>query len=102
MYIDQGTLSRYLEQGLITEQRHPLDENIRIYNYTHRVSYDPSLWDEVTLSCRGLALDVQREEVVSACLRKWFNWEEHVQHDWPIPDESPIIQEKLDGWYASL
>ena len=34
MYIDQATLRPYLDEGLITEQRHPQAEYIRIYNYT--------------------------------------------------------------------
>ena len=102
MYFDQTTLRRYLEQGLITEQRHPLHENIRIYNYTHKVQYDPSLWNVVTKNCRGLVLDVGREVVVSACLRKFFGYEEHIQNGWGFPNEKPVITTKFDGWYGSL
>ena len=102
MYFDQATLRPYLEQGLITEQRHPLDENIRIYNYTHKVQHDPSLWDDVTTHCRGLVLDVQREVVVNACLRKFWNYEQHIQNGWGFPNEKPVITTKYDGWYGSL
>ena len=102
MYFDQAALRPYLEQGLITEQQHPLDKNIRIYNYTHKVQHDPSLWDDVTTHCRGLVLDVQREVVVNACLRKFWNYEEHIQHGWGFPNEKPVITTKYDGWYGSL
>ena len=102
MYFDQATLRPYLEQGLISEQRHPLDENIRIYNYTHKVQHDPHLWDKVTKNCRGLVLDVGREVVVSACLRKFYNYEEHIQNGWGFPNEKPVITTKYDGWYGSL
>ena len=102
MYFDQATLRPYLEQGLITEQRHPHAEYLRVYNYTHKVQYDPSLWNEVTTQCRGLILDVQQEVVYGRCMKKFFNLEEHLQHEWPIPAESPVILTKEDGWLGHL
>lgn len=102
MYFPQDVLQRYVADGLLTEQRHPLDENLRIYNYTHRVQHDKSLWDDVTMNCRGLVLDIQREVVVSACLKKFWNYDQHLKNSWPIPQELPIIMNKYDGWYGAL
>src|SRR3990167_5233492 len=102
MYLPQGVLRPYIDEGLIAEQRHPLDANVRMYNYTHRVQYDKSLWDDVTMNCRGLALDIQRECVVSACLKKFWNVEEHTKDGKAFPTEIPVVQEKIDGWYGHL
>ena len=102
MYIDQATLRPYVEAGLLSEQRHPQADSLRVYNYTHKVQYDPSLWDDVTTSCRGLILDVQREVVHASCMKKFFNYEEHVQNGWAIPAESPVILTKEDGWLGHL
>lgn len=101
MYFSPETLQPYLDAGLVSEQRHPLAPHLRIYNYTHRTQYEQR-WDEVTLHCRGLVIDREREEVIANCLKKHFNLEEHLQHGWPIPDELPIVTEKYDGWYGSL
>ena len=102
MYLPQGVLRPYIDEGLIAEQRHPLDANVRMYNYTHRVQYDKSLWDVATMNCRGLALDIQRECVVSACLKKFWNVEEHTKDGKAFPTEIPVVQEKIDGWYGHL
>ena len=102
MYIDQVTLRPYLDAGLITEQRHPQADYLRVYNYTHKVQYDPSLWDDVTRRCRGLILDVEKELVRGNCMKKFYNLEEHLQHGWDIPAEPPVILAKEDGWLGHL
>src|SRR3990167_7052542 len=99
MYLPQDVLRPYIDEGLIAEQRHPLDANVRIYNYTHRVQYDKSLWDDVTMNCRGLILDVQQEKIVARPFRKFFNVSEHLAQGLPIPEELPIVAEKYDGCF---
>lgn len=87
----------YIEKGLIAEQKHPENESVRIFNYTPLCQYSGA-WDEVTMNCRGLILNISTEEVLSNPFPKFFNYEEYVQKGWPIPTEIPIVTRKLDGW----
>lgn len=95
-YFTPETLKSYLDEGLLSESVHPESPHIKIYNYTPRTQYSGH-WDEVTLQCRGLILDTQREVVVARPFRKYFNYEQHVAQGLPLPDELPIISEKMDG-----
>ena len=45
--MDLEKIKQYVEQGLISENIHPEDENVRIYNYTPEVQFDRK-WDDVT------------------------------------------------------
>ena len=101
MYISQDILVPYVAHGLIAEQIHPLASHLHIYNYTHSCQYTGA-WDDVTMNCRGLVLDIKQERVVSACLKKFFNYEEHIQQGSPLPSGIPVVFEKMDGWYGSL
>lgn len=83
----------YIEQGLITEQSHPLNPDIKIFNYTHIAQFQKK-WDEVTMACRGLIMNVATSEVVARPFKKFFNYgEQEIQ----TPDELPIVTSKLDG-----
>src|SRR3990167_2454663 len=86
----------YIERKLVTEQRHPEDENIVVLNYSQKCQFDRE-WDEITRQCRGLIMNVKTGEILARPFPKFFNYAEHVQNNWPIPDDTPIITEKLDG-----
>lgn len=86
----------YIEKGLISEQAHPEDENVRIFNYTHRCQYEHA-WDEVTMLCRGLIMNIATEEILARPFPKFFNYEEHIGQGKSIPSELPSITEKFDG-----
>lgn len=86
----------YIEKKLISEQRHPLDENIRIFNYTQKCQFAKE-WDEVTLQCRGLILNIATGEVIARPFPKFFNYGEYVEKGWPIPNEIPVVYPKFDG-----
>jgi len=86
----------YIEKKLVSEQVHPEDPDIRIFNYTQTVQFSKA-WDDVTRQCRGLILNVKTGEVLARPFPKFFNYGEHIQNAWTIPDEVPIISEKLDG-----
>jgi len=86
----------YIEKKLISEQKHPENEDVRIFNYTQLTQYSKA-WDEVTRACRGLIMNVKTGEILARPFPKFFNHAEHVQNGWPIPDETPVIAEKLDG-----
>ena len=100
-YLDTATLQPYLDARLLTQQRHPQYPHLQIWNYTAECQYSKA-WDAVTTQCRGLILDTQREQVHAACLPKFWNLEEYHQQGWPVPDETPLIFEKYDGWYGAL
>lgn len=86
----------YIENGLISEQSHPMDENVKIFNYTQKCQFEKA-WDEVTENCRGLIINVETAEVIARPFPKFFNYQEHIANGKDIPDETPIINEKLDG-----
>jgi RNA ligase len=96
--MDLQVLTRYLEDGLLYKQTHPTLP-LTIWNYTEKVQYE-GLWDEVTLSCRGLVTD-DKGNVAARPFRKFFNIEES-KH---IPTSSFDVYEKMDGsliivfWY---
>lgn len=100
-YLDPATLQPYLEARLLTQQRHPQYPQLQILNYTSLCQYSKA-WDAVTTQCRGLILDTERAQVHAACLKKFFNLEEHQQQGWPLPEEMPVVYEKYDGWYGAL
>lgn len=100
------TLNDYVERGLISVQTHPNSKDVCIYNYTPQCQYSRA-WDEVTTRCRGLIIDwrgddMQAYKLLSNPLPKFFNWEEHTSQGKPIPDGSPIVYEKMDGWLGIL
>lgn len=93
MYLSQDVVRPYIASGLISEQKHPLCADVRIYNYTQACQYARA-WDAVTLRCRGLILDIERERILANPFEKFFNYTEMPI---TIPDETPVITEKLDG-----
>lgn len=86
----------YLEKGLISEQSHPENPAVRIFNYTQECQHSGA-WDDVTRQCRGLILNVETGDVLANPFPKFFNWQEHLNNGWPFPSEAPIITDKYDG-----
>lgn len=90
MKISLEILNQYQSQGLLYQQVHPTLP-LSIWNYSEKVQYD-SLWDDITLSCRGLVTD-DKGNVVARPFRKFFNIEEE-KH---TPTEQFQVFEKMDG-----
>ena len=90
MKISLEILNQYQSQGLLYQQVHPTLP-LSIWNYSEKVQYD-SLWDDITLSCRGLVTD-DNGNVVARPFRKFFNIEEG-KH---TPTEQFQVFEKMDG-----
>jgi len=84
------TLHRYCEDGLLYKQTHP-SLPLTIWNYSEKVQYE-GLWDEITLSCRGLVTD-DRAVVFARPFKKFFNMEEG-RH---TPTSEFEVFEKMDG-----
>jgi hypothetical protein len=90
------TLHRYYEDGLLYKQTHPTLP-LTIWNYTEKVQYE-GLWDEVTLSCRGLITEDTTDKILVRPLKKFFNYEELIGKDViPPKGDYVYIQEKMDG-----
>jgi hypothetical protein len=90
------TLHRYYEDGLLYKQTHPTLP-LTIWNYTEKVQYE-GLWDEVTLSCRGLITEDTTDKILVRPLKKFFNYEELIGKDViPSKGDYVYIQEKMDG-----
>jgi len=84
----------YIEQKYISEQKHPkLD--LWIYNYTPKCQYEQR-WDNITMMCRGLILD-KEGNIIARPFKKFFNYEEHIQKGYEIPNEDFEVYEKYDG-----
>lgn len=90
MKFPMAILDDYSKRGLLFSQKHPTLP-LRIWNYTPEVQYG-QLWDEITLSCRGLVTD-ERGNVVAKPFPKFFNIEEG-RH---TPTEEFEVFEKMDG-----
>jgi len=83
-------LNKYRNEGLLYSQVHPTLP-LTIWNYTEKVQYE-GLWDEITLSCRGLVTD-DRAVVFARPFKKFFNMEEG-KH---TPTSEFEVFEKMDG-----
>ena len=83
-------LNKYYEDGLLYRQVHPTLP-LTIWNYTEKVQYE-SLWDEITLMCRGLVTD-EEGNIVARPFKKFFNIEENKY----TPTSEFDVYEKMDG-----
>jgi T4 RnlA family RNA ligase len=97
MKYNLSDISDYLEGDYVIAQRHPTLP-LLIYNYSRTTQYS-GIWDDITLNCRGLVLDLEGN-VIAKPFPKFFNYEEHAAEGSklpPIPSESFEVYEKMDG-----
>ena len=94
--ITYNEIKPYIEKGLISEDVHPEDGDVRIFNYTQRCQFE-KLWDDVTMQCRGLIMNIKTGEILARPFKKFYNYGEYVNNNWPIPKEIPIVTKKYDG-----
>jgi RNA ligase len=92
MKYDLTILGDYISKGLVIGQMHPTLP-LAIFNYSRECQYNGN-WDDVTLNCRGLVLDI-KGNVIAKPFPKFFNYEEHKPED--IPNENFEVYEKMDG-----
>jgi len=91
--IDWNVLNEYIENNLITVNKHP-EYDIYILNYTPKTQGN-GLWDDYTLSCRGLVIDANGN-ILARPFQKFKNFEEHDPKE--IDMSKPFeIYEKMDG-----
>ena len=97
MKYNLSDISDYLEGDYVIAQRHPTLP-LLIYNYSRTTQFS-GIWDDITLNCRGLVLDLEGN-VIAKPFPKFFNYEEHTAENSklpPIPNESFEVYEKMDG-----
>lgn len=86
------------ERGLVGVGFHPDYPDLVIFNYTDECTFTKA-WDDVTMVCRGLILDIVTKEVVALGFPKFFNLSEQfaprVRLDAPYE-----VREKMDGSFG--
>jgi len=95
--ITWAIIDKYHDEGLLLVKKHPT-KSLWILNYTQKVQFE-RLWDDVTMSCRGMVVDGSGN-IVARPFRKFFNVEEHEDCDFlpTVPkDTSFQAFEKMDG-----
>lgn len=90
-------LKQLILDKYVVVQKHP-EHDLYIYNYSQKTQYE-RYWTPLTLMCRGLILDGERN-VVSRGLNKFFNREELNGDE--IPNEPFEVFEKYDGSYINV
>lgn len=90
--INTSLLNQMLLESYINVQKHP-DAELYIYNYSANVQYE-KLWNEITLACRGLILDKEKN-IVARPFQKFFNLGE--VDDINLPASNFNAYEKMDG-----
>lgn len=94
MQINTKKFNNLIKLGFLKKQKHPrLD--LFTWNYTQKCQYEQA-WSRETLLCRGLITDIDGN-VCERPFPKFFNYEEHVSNGGAIPNEFPIVSEKMDG-----
>ena len=97
--MNKDKLDKLVGEGWLISQVHPTLD-LTIYNYSQKTQYE-RMWNEETLSCRGLVLD-SLGNIVARPFKKFFNLSE-VEGE--IPDLPFEVFEKMDGslgiffWY---
>ena len=89
--MDLTLLEKYIQDGLISKQKHPLYD-LWIYNYTQECVFKKK-WDGVTTQCRGLIVD-KNGKIVARPFEKFFNYGEQ---NISLPEGVPSIYKKMDG-----
>lgn len=91
MKITLEVLNNYESKGLLYSSDHPTLP-LRIYNYTDKVQWE-GLWDDITMTCRGLVVDFITGDIVARPFKKFFNLSEGRTNI----TENYRVFEKLDG-----
>jgi len=91
-----ATVRKYVDSGLVTERKHNT-KPYSIFTYTPECQFSRA-WDKVTLNTRGLIFDTQSGICIARSYPKFFNMNEVEETSFEnLPEEIPVIQEKIDG-----
>ena len=91
---DVSLLAEMMEQKYVRRQNHPTAP-LAILNYTEHATFD-KVWNEVTMTCRGLVYDFSTGEVLARPFRKFFNYGEPGA-ELGSAYEPVAVTDKIDG-----
>jgi RNA ligase len=95
MKVDLEKLKQYENDRWISVQPHPTAPLV-IANYTQNTQF-ANQWDEMTMMCRGLILDLEGN-IVQRPLQKFFNLNQRPETMIEaLPAEEPHVTVKMDG-----
>jgi RNA ligase len=99
--LDIEKLKIEVNRRMVSVRAHPLDPDLRIFNYTHEAAYEGE-WTHEQKICRGLIVHIDRHTglatVVARPLAKFFNYGEHILNHEEIPLDEPFyVSSKEDG-----
>jgi RNA ligase len=83
-------LEERVQQNYISKKT---NGDLTLYNYTNSCTFD-KVWDDFTISARGLILHIPTKKIVALPFPKFFNYGEN---GYDLPDEPFEIFEKVDG-----
>lgn len=101
--VDPQKFKKFINDGYISERRHPEDDSLRVYSYTPKTQFS-GMWSPETLLARGLILktnengDLDTAEIHARALGKFFTVEQMSEGDWTNvklvdDDENVTVQE---------
>lgn len=108
--VDINKISEYEEKGLLKINTYSYNKKLNdfyndpngiyaVINYTPTVQFN-KLWDEVTLTCRGLVVNLETKEIISRPFLKFFNYfESEVKLDLNSP---AVVSKKYDGSMVAI
>lgn len=107
MRIDLDALYKQVDKGNVVIKKGGSDWNrdLAICNYTNKCQFEGE-WNDTTMICRGLVIDINTGEVVAKPFTKFFNISEHESDsercDYAISlqdkqDSTVSVYEKMDG-----
>lgn len=92
--MNKALLEKMIEEKYINVQKHP-DTNLWLLNYSKSCQLD-KIWNEVTIKCRGLIIDMFGN-IVSRPFEKFYNYEELDGLGIKVPNLPFDAYEKMDG-----
>ena len=96
--VEIAEIENLVARGFVTKRKHP-DMDIYILNYTPRAQFENN-WTPTLMKCRGLIVD-SKYNIIKKPFPKFFNLGERLSVG-DLPDETPVITEKLEGFLGIL
>lgn len=93
--VDADLYADMLQQKYIKEKTHPKFPQLTIVNYTDSCMWD-QVWNDVTMTCRGLIFNNETKEIIARPFRKFFNTDQQQAPSWGLT-ELVQVTDKLDG-----
>lgn len=89
-----------LQEGLLREQSHPDNPDLRVIGYTEVVQYGGQ-WDDATLEMRGLVYNSRTDEILARPFSKFFT-QGQAEAVEPSLDSEIVAYDKADGSLISF